>query len=168
MKCIWRILLSIACIGFLTYGCEAKDTTETITDRNIPVTDVMDFYYTYENINYNAFYQRYRFYVEDGKYMFHHETREIPDGYGWTTEEDITKEGTFALKEKELQEFWTLLKNGEVSARSDSTETGDAGPWMYIYWKGDKGKYQVFDFPSYEARVDFEQFCEQLSNSRGN
>ena len=135
-----------------------------ITDRAIPVGDVTDFYYTYENINYNAFYQRYRFYVEDGKYMFHHETRERPGDYGWTTEEDITAEGTYELSEADWMRVMALLQNGKVSERNDDDVVdGDDGPWTFIYWKGDKDTIQVFNFASYGDRVTFVEFCEGLA-----
>ncbi len=39
------------------------------------IDDISDFYCTYENINYNAFYQRYCFFTYDGKHFFFHETR---------------------------------------------------------------------------------------------
>lgn len=135
-----------------------------ITDRAIPVGDVTDFYYTYENINYNAFYQRYRFYVEDGKYMFHHETRERPGDYGWTTEEDITAEGTYELSEADWMRVMALLQNGKVSERNDDDVVdGDDGPWTFIYWKGDKDTIQVFNFASYGDRSAFVKFCEELA-----
>lgn len=39
-------------------GC-GNNTKETVTNRKIPVEVITEFYYTRENINYNAFYQRY-------------------------------------------------------------------------------------------------------------
>ena len=135
----------------------------TITSRSIPVADITDFYYTYENINYNAFYQRYRFYVEDGKYMFFHETRERPNDYGWTTEEDRTAYGSLELTGQEWLDAMTLLKDGKVSKRSDSAESGDSGPWTYIYWKNDKSVIQQYDFAGYGARTAFEEHCAELA-----
>ena len=140
-----------------------SETVETITDLQIPVRDITDFYYTYENINYNAFYQRYRFYTEDGKYMLYHETREKPDDYGWTTEEDITANGTIELSESEWFDVFELLKDGTVRIRNLSDESGDAGPWMYLYWKDDQGLYQEYSFSSYETRILFETFCAELA-----
>ena len=142
-----------------------KGTKETITNRKIPLDDVTEFYYTVENINYNAFYQRYRFYTEDGRYMFHHETRERPGKYGPTAEDDITNSGTFELTAEEWKEFLTFLKDGTVSARKDSGESGGSGPWTFIYWKNDKGKYQVFDFSSYDTKANFEEFCSSLAQA---
>ena len=154
----------ISCCMFLFGGC-GKTPKETITNRNIPLDDVSEFYYTYENINFNAFFQRYRFYIEDGKYMFHHETRERPGDYGPTTEEDITNSGTFELTAEQWKDFLTFLKDGTVSERSDSGESGSRGPWTFIYWKDDKGRYQVFEFPSYDTRVHFEEFCSALAKA---
>ena len=88
MKRLRSLLWIPLCFGVLLCGCSKnEDLTDTITNKRIPIEDITDFYYTYENINYNAFYQRYRFYVEDDKLMFFHETRERPNDYGWTTEE---------------------------------------------------------------------------------
>ena len=68
-------------------GCgEQKVTVENtvsgkqmIVGTDIGLDEITDFYYTEENINYDAYYQRYRFYVEDGKHLFFHETRERKD-----------------------------------------------------------------------------------------
>ena len=150
-------------LGLILFGGCGDTAKETITNRNIPVEDVTEFYYTIDNINYNAFYQRYRFYREDGKYMFHHETRERPGEYGPTTEKDITDSGTFELSDAEWNDFLTYLKDGTVSARKDTAESGGSGPWTFIYWKNDKGKYQVFDFSSYEVQTGFEEFCSALA-----
>ena len=134
-----------------------------ITNRKIPVTDITDFYYNVENINFNAYYQRYRFYVEDGKFMFLHETRQIENDYGPTSEKDRTRYGVFELTEEEWLDFIALIQDGEVVARTESMETGDEGPRTYLYWKGDKGKYQEFSFPSYGVRQEFVAFCEALA-----
>ncbi|MBQ4383740.1 MAG: hypothetical protein II795_04620 [Firmicutes bacterium] len=160
------VLMSLCCAALFS-GCkdDAADGVEKITNRNIPVTDITDFYYTYENINYNAFYQRYRFYVEDGRYMFHHETRERPGEYGPATEKDITSSGTFELTEEEWLDFCRLLKDGTVSERQISDETGDSGPWTYIYWKNDKSKYQEYKFASVGDRNAFKDFCTGLAQT---
>ena len=164
MKRIWCIPLMVFCCGALLCGC-STGTTETITNRNIPIQDITEFYYTYENINFNAFYQRYHFYVDGDKYMFHHETREKPNGYGWTTEEDITESGTFELSPEEWRDFLGMLKDGTVSARTGSASSGSSGPWMYLYWKNDKGKYQEYAFTSVEARNGFEDYCNTLAHT---
>jgi hypothetical protein len=95
--------------------------------------------------------------------LFYHETREKPGEYGPTTEEDITASGTVELSDEEWNEFLVFLKEGSVSARTDSAESGDSGPWMFIYWKKDKGKYQVFDFASASEELGFEEFCAGLA-----
>lgn len=164
MKRIGGVILIMFGFMALLAGC-GKGTKETITNRNIPSDDVMEFYYTVENINYNAFYQRYRFYREDGKYLFHHETRERPGQYGPTTEADITNSGTIELTAEEWKDILTHLKDGTVSARKDSGKSGDSGPWTFIYWKNDKGKDQVFEFPTDDARVRFEEYCASLAQA---
>ena len=163
MKRLIPLVLLSLYIPALLCGCKHVDPTETITNRKIPVGDITDFYYTYENINFNAFYQRYRFYVEDGEPMFYHETRKRPNGYGWTTEEDITRHGNIRLTDSQWAKVIDLLRDGFVSERKDSDEAGDAGPWTYIYWKNDKGKFQQYDFANYEQQAAFEEYCEKLA-----
>ena len=164
MKTVKGVLLVMACCLSLFYGC-GKNAKETFTNRKIPADDITEFYYTRENINFNASYQRYRFYKEDGKYMFYHETREKPGEYGPTSEADITVSGTVELSDDERKDFLTFLKDGTVSARKDPGESGDSGPWTFIYWKNDKGKYQVFDFSSYGTKLKFEEFCSALART---
>ena len=167
MRRILRYSIALISLLVLLCGCTRSDQPDTkmntITDMHIPVEDITDFYYTYENINYNAFYQRYRFYREDGAYMFHHETREKPEDYGWTTEEDITASGTFALSEQEWKDVMALLENGKVTKREDSLSDGSSGPWMYIYWKHDKSIYQKYAFSSGADRLAFENYCSALA-----
>ena len=124
--------------------------------------DITDFYYTEENINYDAFYQRYRFYVEDGKYYFFHETRERKDDYGPCTEEDTTLTGTIELTEDQWSGFAGLVEGGKVRSREESADAGGSGPWLYLYWKDDKGKYQQFSFASYAKEKEFTEFCLSL------
>lgn len=131
------MLLMASCLTLL-FGC-GKSDKETVTNRDIPVDDITAFYYTVENINFNASYQRYRFSVEDGAYLFDHETRERPGDYGPTTEADITASGTVALTDREWADFLAYLKDGTVSAREKSADAGSAGPWTFLYWKNDRG-----------------------------
>ena len=163
MKRLLCLLLVGLCTPALLCGCGRSRTDETITNMHIPIGDVTEFCYTYENINFNASYRRYRLYMEDGRCLFHHEAREKPNGYGWTTEEDITAAGTFELTDAEWREAVELLKNGKVSRRSDSAETGSSGPWTYIYWKRDKSRYQQFEFSAYGEKLAFEEYCAALA-----
>ncbi len=150
-----------ALAGLLFTGCAAG---EKIVGKNVQIDDITEFYWTYENINYNAHYQRYRFYVEDGKHMFYHVTRDRKDDYGPCSEEDTVKEGTFELSEEEWNRFFDLLTDGTVVNRKDSADSGDSGPWTYLYWKNDKGECQQYSFVSYERGREFETFCMELAD----
>lgn len=161
MKRMKGVLTIVLCAA-LFCGC-GKNAKETVTNRKIPVEDVSEFYYTRENINFNASYQRYRFFKEDGSCMFFHETREKPGAYGPTTEKDVTNSGTFELTAEEWNVFLAFLKDGRVSARKDPAESGGSGPWTFLYWKNDKGKDRVFEFPTYDASVRFEEYCRSLA-----
>ena len=129
---------------------------------NIPADDITDFYYTVSNINYDAFYQRYRFYTDDGKHLFFHETRERKDDYGPATEEDTTMIGIIELSDEQWAEFYKNICTGIVKAREETADAGGSGPWMYLYWNGDKSKYQEYYFASYDARLKFVEFCVSL------
>ena len=148
-----------ALTGLLLTGCKK----EMIVGKDIRLEDITEFYYTYENINYNARYLRYRFHVEEGRYMFFHETRERKDDYGPASEEDITAIGDFELTDEEWKMFFNLLKDGKVKNREESLEDGDCGPWLYLYWKNDRSRYQEYSFVSWEAKKAFEDFCASLA-----
>ncbi len=163
-KCVTAALMIMLCCPALLCAC-GKSPEETVTNRKIAVEDITEFYYTISNVNFNAFYQRYRFFREDGKWLFYHETREKPGEYGPATEEDITASGTVELSEEEWEEFLAFLKDGKVTRRTDTDESGSSGPWMFIYWKRDKGKYQVFNFSSTSEMLGFEAFCAELAQA---
>lgn len=158
------IVAAAFCLAVLLFGC-TDNSAERITDMNISIENIAQFYYTYDNINYNARYQRYRFYVEDEKYMFYHETREKKGKYGPTTEEDITSSGTLELSEKEWAEVFALLKDGTAKKKTESIDDGSAGPWTYIYLKDDKNSQIEYMFASFEAKKNFEDFCAELADS---
>ena len=152
------IMISVLSAVLLS-ACKSK----YIVGKDIRIDDLTEFYYTYSNINYNAFYQRYHFYVEDGKHLFFHETRERENDYGPATEKDTTLTGTFELTDEEWTAFFDLLKDGTVRNRSEHTESGDSGPWMYLYWKKDRSKIQEFEFASYQIQQSFKSYCEDLA-----
>ncbi|MBQ7455863.1 MAG: hypothetical protein IJS53_05405, partial [Clostridia bacterium] len=136
-----------------------------LVGTDIEKGQVTEFWYTYSEINYPAFYQRFRFYVEDGAYHFFYETRQ-KDDYGPLTEKDVTETGLITLTDAQWDTLWSFLFDGTVVKRGEATETGDAGPWLYLYWTGDKGEYQEFSFASRQQREAFEAFCEALKGGR--
>ena len=156
-----RKLLPVCLLAVLLL-CHVDAMAQTV-GTDISAEDITDFYYTYDWIGYNAEYLRYRFYVEDGKYFFFHETRGTEDDYGWNTEEDILSSGTKELSGEEWAEFFALLKDGTVKDRSEDVEDGDSGPWMYLYWTGDEGTNQEYTFASYAAESAFVAYCEELA-----
>ncbi|MBR4758567.1 MAG: hypothetical protein IK078_00265 [Lachnospiraceae bacterium] len=170
MKKILKLTICILLFVLLT-GCGESEEADTMpifsnaktVGKDIQKEDITDFYYTVENINYDAFYQRYRFYVEDGKYFFFHETRERKNDYGPCTENDTTKTGTVELTEDQWSGFYELVKGGAVKAREESSDSGGTGPWLYLYWTNDKAKYQQFSFASYATEEKFVKFCEALA-----
>ena len=130
---------------------------------DIKLEDIRDFYYTIDASTYPPRFQRFRFFVEEGKHMFYHEKRE---GNHWPLREsDKTDYGTLELNDDEWASFFDYLKEGTVRAREEEVVDGDSGPWMYLYWKNDKDKYQEFSFESYGRRLEFADFCEALKKN---
>ena len=145
-------------------GSESREDKKNrfIVGEGIKEDDIDHFYLTYDSSTDPPYFQRYVLYVEDGKHMFHHEKRE---GDVWPlTEEYITVEGTFELSDDEWDKCFELLKGGKVEKRPDDVmDGGDSGPFLYLYWNGDKDKYQVFSFESYKKQKAYEELCIELS-----
>ena len=74
-KCCFTLLMAAL---FLVLAAAAQ--AEFTVGAEIGAGDITDFYYTVDASTYPPHYQRWRFYTEDGKRFFYHETRE---GGGW-------------------------------------------------------------------------------------
>lgn len=162
MACVLSSLLLLSGCGQV-FNLFVNGEGTMIVGKDIKENDINEFYYTKENINYDAYYLRYLFYVKDGKRMFFFEERERKGDYGPTSEADVKAKAEFELSDDEWSEFISIINGGEVKAREENIETGGSGPWTFLYWSGDKGKYQEYSFESYGARVGFESFCEELA-----
>ena len=66
-----------------------------------------------------------------------------------------------SITEEEWAQFLGHLDGGTVRQREESLEDGDAGPWMYLYWQGDRGVEQEFAFASRADLTAFEAYCEE-------
>lgn len=162
--------------GVLLTGCTGKKDGEEekrdtivkkktmIVGKDIIENDFNEFFYTYATTTYPPEFQRYRFYMEDGEYMFYHEKREGDSVF--LTEDDITVNGSMKLSEEEWQIFWDYMKKGTVKKRTSSDASGGKGPWLYLYWDGDEEIIQEFSFDEYDTVLDFEQFCIDLKNKQ--
>ncbi|MBO4679995.1 MAG: hypothetical protein J5626_10015 [Lachnospiraceae bacterium] len=138
---------------------------EFTVGKDIERYNILDFYYTYENINYDASYQRYHIYKDkDGRHYFFHETRERKGDYGPCTREDTTKSEIIEITDEQWQKFYELVCDGTVREHVETADAGDSGPWYYLYWDKDKEKYREYKFPSYAAEKAFLAFCESLAN----
>lgn len=133
-----------------------------IVGKAIKEDNFKEFYYTYSTTVNPPEFQRYRFYIEDGKKMFYHEKRE--GNKVFLTEEDITVSGTIELAAQEWEAFWNYISGGTVKNRKENTSTGGSGPWLYLYWDGDKNKCQEFTFADFEKLAEFEEFCMKLKS----
>ena len=155
---LFALLLTIAFMSI--EGLSAADSEVKTIGIDVPFEDITDFYYTYDPSTALPRYQRYRFYVEDGKQYFFHETRE---GGAWPqTEEDITCSGTIELTEEQWAMFCDLLSGGNAREREEVLDDGDAGPWMFIYFKGGEKEGQEFSFEQPGIVLAFEEFCAGL------
>ena len=165
---------------FNTDAFETREDTEEMTKNpfilkgkmvvgdDIKYEDIKEFYYTYENINYGALYLRYRFYKDNDKNMFFFEKRERPNDYGPAGEDDTVAKGNIELTDEQLSEFYKLISGGLVRKRGENADSGDCGPWLYLYWNDDRNKYQEFTFESYSKESEFEDYCSQLSGIDNN
>ena len=149
-----------ACLAFSCIGCAKGAVGAKVVGKKITEDKFKEFYYTYAATTYPPEFQRYRFYKEDGKAFFYHEKREGDKVF--LTEEDITLCGTKELSKDEWATFWNFIDGGSVKNRTESTESGGSGPWLYLYWDGDKDVCQEFSFKEYETIYEFEEFCKGL------
>ena len=162
-KC--RSAAALCLLAVLAAGCAGAQGTvseksELTVGEDILIGDITEFYYTYDSSAFPPEYQRYRFYTEDGQYYFYHEKRE---GKEWPlTEKHITESGTVNMPEDDWAEFFGYLKDGTVVKREEELDSGDAGPWLYLYWNNDGGEYREFAFPSHQALSSFEEYCEKM------
>ena len=150
-------------IALLLIGLAAGACAEISVGTDITAEGITDFRYTYSTSTDPPFCQRYRFYVEDGKKLFCHETLE---GGGWPqTEEDIAFSGMAELTETDWAAFFACICDGEIVPCNDDILDGDAGPWMYLYRTGDEGQPREFVFASPEKRFEFEELCSRLARN---
>ncbi len=148
------LLALLICLSFA--ACAEKYVGKDIAEK-----DITDFCYTFDVPLEVSEYQRYRFWLEDGKKLFFHETRR---GGSWPlTEEYTVKSGTVALTDEEWAAFLSCLQDGMADAPDPEPVDGDSGPWMQLYWTGDEGRYREFSFASREKRAAFEYLCARLA-----
>jgi len=131
--------------------------------KDITSADITEFFYTEENINFNAYYLRYRFFIRDGKKYFFYDERKRDGEYGPAAEADRIMYGYYEIPDDTWNEFYETIKDGTVVKRTVSTASGDSGPWTYLYWSGDKGKIQEYSFASQQAEDSFLEICRRLA-----
>lgn len=162
MRMVTRLVIMLAAVTSVIgiMGCSINMSRNKTVGKDIKESDFDKFYYTYSSTAYPPQFQRYLFYMEDGKPMFYHEQREGDKVF--LTEEDVTVSGTMELTTDEWNRFWDYINGGTVKNREENISTGGSGPWLYLYWQGDKGKCQQFSFVDYGTEVEFEEFCKEL------
>lgn len=162
-KCSVKILgIAIAAVIIAAvFAFAAKGGRQRTVGADISTSDVTEFYCTTAASTNPAFWQQYRFYMEGEQWWFFHETRQ---GSHWplTEADTVISCGAKELSQQEYEQFTACISGGRVTKREESTDSGSKGPWLYLYWKGDKGKYQQFSFAEYSAQTAFEDLCEKL------
>ncbi len=159
------IVAALLLTGVLGGGAGPLPRLVSLTvGRDVAEADITEFYYTIDSSTDPPEFQRYRLSAEDGKHYFYHETRE---GDHWPlTEADITVSGTKELSEEEWAAFYACLNGGSVKARSESADSGGRGPWLFLYWKGDRSKYQEFSFADRGRETSFEELCRAARDAQ--
>lgn len=170
---IWKSLTALLVLSIILLvpmkNCEAGffsdlfGKKERVVGTDIKVEAIQEFYYTISSSTNPPEFQRYRIKLEKGQASFYHEKRE---GDHWPLREsDITVHGTVALTAEQLNSFLATLNQGIVTKRVETPAGGGRGPYLYLYWQGDEGKYQVFTFADYSKRQAFEKLCLELKQN---
>lgn len=153
------LLVFLLIAGFLIYN----DNKIRVVGKEIQVQQIQEFFATYATSTSSPLYQRVVFSVCNQKYRFDYERKEgnhLP-----LTNHDVVCSGRIELTEEQWSRFIEHLKGGSVSKRKESIESGSSGPWFYLYYENDRGKFQSFTFSSYSVQKSFEDFCRELVSS---
>ena len=140
----------------------AAEEVLKMTQADIYLEEITDFYYTAANTENSSGYLRYRFYVKDGSYLFSFDKRDANGNYAAAEGESGSGAGNVSLGTEERLAFFKLIQNGNVKARDESSENDGSGPWMYLYTE----KYPdglVFHFASATEQTAFEAYCAELA-----
>ncbi len=138
----------------------AAEEALKMTQADIYLEEITDFYYTAANTENSSGYLRYRFYVKDGSYFFSFDKRDANGNYA--AAEGESGSGNVSLNTEERLAFFKLIQTGSIKARDDSSENDGSGPWMYLYTE----KYPdglVFHFASATEQTAFEEYCAELA-----
>ena len=155
MDVLFILLIAAFLVVFLV-ACASP----LVVGDDIKFNQISDFYYTIDASTNPPFFLRYRVYTVDGVHTFYHEER---SGDHWPlTDNDATVIEKREMTEEEWDSFCKCIADGKVTKRTDSVEAGSSGPWLYLYWSGDKGTYQVFEFRDLDAQYDFRKWCEGM------
>lgn len=157
----WIIIIVILIAAICAFVWMLSSNPKTV-GKTIKEDDFKEFYYTYSTTVNPPEFQRYRIYTENGKKMFYHEKREGDKVF--LTEEDIIASGEIELTNEEWETFWGFISGGTVKNRHKNISSGGSGPWLYLYWNGDKDKCQEFTFDTPEKEAEFEGFCAELES----
>ena len=154
------LVVVLAAAAVLVIGGDSIMRRTFIVGKSIKESDIKEFWYTVDASTDPPRFERFRFYEEDGKHWFYCEQR---SGDHWPlTEADVSLSGSVELTAEQWLELFALLSGGRVVKRTENLESGSSGPWLFLYWSRDRGKYQEFSFASAADRKAFENFASDL------
>lgn len=131
-----------------------------IVSKHIKLKDINEFYFTLASSTNPSAFLRYHFYLSEGRYWLLVDKRE---GDHWPlTEDDRCSFKITNISDDNWNQMLALLENGVVTKRKEDTTTGSSGPWMYLYYNGDKSENQQFEFVAVERQKEFVLLCEKL------
>ena len=151
--CALAVLLAALCLDPLVPKWVGKQ---------IPFRDVTAFVYTRASSTNPPEHTRWHLMLQNGTPVLMYEQR---TGNHWPlTGEDISASSTVTLTQTQWQTLLHCLQGGQVIRRTENPETGDSGPFMYLYWQGDRDSIRQFTFASHEREQQFLTLCRQYVN----
>lgn len=154
-------LAVLACV--LAAGCLGKAGGRSlVVGRDIGPAAFREFFCTRAATTNPPMFQRHHIRMDNGRPVFRHEKREGSTVF--LTEKDVTVSGTRELSPEEWERFWGLIAGGTVTDRKEDPDagTGGSGPWLFLYWDGDRGRTQVYEFAQPDRLPAFEEFCAEI------
>ena len=118
---------------------------KTVVGRDILAEDITDFSFTYEESD-SLTYQIYRFYMEEGKYIFFHERKE----------NDTISTGTIELTQEQWNSFFSWIKGGTIERYEVPGYT------ISISWNDNED--HPYSFPSFGAITAFQMKSYNLAH----
>lgn len=138
---------------------------EKIVGKKIKKEDVKAFFYTLSSSAYPAKCETYVFYTQKDEYKFECNKKEgkhfpLLDG-------DVVFSTEKTVSDVVWNTLFECLQGGKVTKRKAHLETGVLLS-LYLYWEGDRDKWQEFSFETLGKKLEFERLCQMLADDKEN